>query len=525
MEKTGSTTHIEGKLMQKIVECVPNFSEGRRPEIVEALLQEIRDLAGAYVLDSEMDADHNRAVITLVGGPEAVKEAAFRMIKTAAACIDLTVHTGEHPRMGATDVVPFIPVQNMTMAECVQLAQELGQRVGEELEIPVYLYEHAAMRPERKNLAQVRKGQFEGLREAIGTHPDRVPDYGPNRIHPTAGATAIGARFFLVAYNVNLDSDDLPLAKRIVKTIRASSGGLSCVKAMGVELTDRHLVQVSMNLVDYRITSLATAYTAIRKEAEQAGVSIVESEVIGLVPQAALTDAAVELLQIRNFSRDQIIEHRIAELLNDHDASEDAFLHDLASAAPAPGGGSASAMAGALAAALTTMVCHLTVGKPTYQDVADELADVREQAQQLQRRLTELITEDSRAYEAVMAAFKRPKATDADKARRRDAIQQALQQAATTPLDTMRQALEVLKLAALVAEKGNPNAITDAGCAVHLAQAAIGGAALNVNINLRSIRDPDVIHDIDTELAHIQTTAETLAQQAFAIIASTMRDA
>jgi glutamate formiminotransferase len=239
--------------MRKLVECVPNFSEGRRPEVLAAIIGEVRDRANVFLLGQTMDADHNRAVVTLVGEPEAVKTTLFRMITKATELIDLTRHTGEHPRIGATDVVPFIPIENVTMAECVQLARNLGQQVGEELQIPVYLYEEAATRPERQNLSTIRKGQFEGLRDELGRRPDRVPDYGPNRIHPTAGATVIGARRFLIAFNVNLDSQDGSLAKHIAKTLRASSGGLPCVKALGLELKAQQCVQVSMNLTDYDV--------------------------------------------------------------------------------------------------------------------------------------------------------------------------------------------------------------------------------------------------------------------------------
>ena len=303
--------------MRKLVECVPNFSEGRRPEIVEAIVSQIKAIPGVFLLDKEMDADHNRAVVTIVGEPEAAKEAAFQMIKKAAELIDLNQHRGEHPRMGAADVVPFIPLENMNTEECIRLAQDLGKRVGEELQIPVFLYEDAATRPERKNLAQVRKGQFEGLRAEIGTNPERIPDYGPNQIHPTAGATAIGARFFLVAYNVNLASQDLALAKRIAKEIRESGGGFPCVKAMGFDLADRRIVQISMNMVNYTVTSLATAYTAIQEKAEAAGVKILESEIVGLTPRDALVEAAVDLLKIREFSQEQIIERKIAQVIGE----------------------------------------------------------------------------------------------------------------------------------------------------------------------------------------------------------------
>lgn len=504
------------------MECVPNFSEGRRPEVIEAIVAEVYDLPEVFLLGKEMDGDHNRTVITLVGDPQAVKESVFRMIKQASERIDLTTHAGEHPRMGATDVVPFVPVANITMEECVRLAKELGQRVGDELQIPVYLYEEAATRPERKNLATIRKGQFEGLRDEIGRNPDRIPDYGPHRIHPTAGATVIGARFFLIAYNVNLHSQDLALAKRIARTIRESSGGFPCVKALGLELKEKHCVQVSMNMTNYTVTSLATVYVAIREAATQAGVTVLESELIGFVPREALTDAAREVLQLKDFTSNQILENCIEQIVEEKpDESSGqlaAFLDAVASGTPTPGGGSASALAGALAGALASMVCTLTVGKKKYQDVAAEVGAVREQTQQLQNRLRELIEEDSRAYDAVLSAYRLPKVTGEEKSKRHAAIQKALQAAAGTPLEVMQQALEILKLTKILAQKGNPNAITDLGCAVHLVNAAIAGAALNVRINLSSITDPEWAAGIHTEITRIQQVAQELTQEVMTVV-------
>ncbi|MDY0091719.1 MAG: glutamate formimidoyltransferase [Candidatus Vecturithrix sp.] len=497
------------KMMRKLVECVPNFSEGRRPEIIEAIVSQIKAIPDVFLLDQEMDADHNRTVVTIVGEPEAAKEALFRMIKKAADLIDLNQHRGEHPRMGATDVVPFIPLEHMSTEECVRLARDLGKRVGDELQIPVFLYEDAATRPDRKNLASVRKGQFEGLREEIGTNPDRDPDYGPDRIHPTAGAIAIGARFFLVAYNVNLDSQDIDLAKRIAKDIRESSGGFPCVKALGFELADRHIVQISMNLVNYTVTSLATVYQAIQEKAAAAGVEILESEIVGLVPQEALVDAAVEMLQIRNFSPEQIIEHKVAQVVGEQSVDL-AFLEDLASGSPAPGGGSASALAGALAAALASMVCQLTQGKKKFAEVTQEIEAIHAKMRQVQSRLQQLVTEDTIAFNAVMDAYKLPKTTPKEQTARQEAIQHAAKRAAETPLEVMQQALEVIKSAEILAEKGNPNAITDAGCAVHLAKAAIEGAALNVKINLNSIADAAFTQRLAQEVQHIRETADRL---------------
>ena len=297
----------------KLVECVPNFSEGRRPEVLDAILGEMTAVDGVRLLDSEMDADHNRAVVTIVGEPEAVLEGVFRGMAKAAETIDLTTHEGEHPRMGATDVVPFVPVKGVTMDECVELARQLGERVGRELEIPVFLYESAARRPERQNLAKVRKGQFEGLRDEIGTNPEREPDFGPNRIHPTAGVTAIGARPFLVAYNINLGTTDLSVAKSIAKAIRHSSGGLRHVKAMGFAIKDRNIVQVSINMVNFKGTPLFRVFEMVRSEAERYGVPVIGSEVVGLVPVDALVDCAEFYLRLEDFQRDQVLENRLSE--------------------------------------------------------------------------------------------------------------------------------------------------------------------------------------------------------------------
>jgi glutamate formiminotransferase len=297
--------------MNRIVECVPNFSEGRRAEVVEQIVSAMAAVRGIKILDIKPDLDHNRTVITLVGPPETITDAAFAGIAKAAELIDLNKHVGEHPRMGAADVVPFVPVRGVTMRDCVALANALGKRVGEELRIPVFLYEAAATRPERRNLADVRKGQFEGLRELIGKEPARKPDYGPERIHPTAGATAIGAREFLIAFNVNLDSPNLALAKEIAKKVRESSGGMPCVKALGMMLAELNVAQVSMNLTNYKVTPVRKVFDAIKAEAEKAGMKIRNSELIGLAPQAAFGPGDVEYLKIADFDPKQIIENRL----------------------------------------------------------------------------------------------------------------------------------------------------------------------------------------------------------------------
>jgi glutamate formiminotransferase len=297
----------------KLVECVPNFSEGRDPEKLDTIVGAMTAVEGVRLLDKEMDADHNRAVVTIIGEPEAVLEGAFRGIEKASELVDLTGHEGEHPRMGATDVCPFVPVKGVTMDDCVELAQRLGERVGGELEIPVFLYEAAATRPTRENLAKVRKGQFEGLRDEIGTNPAKDPDYGPKKIHPTAGATAIGARPFLVAYNINLDSADVAIAKKIANSIRHARGGFRYVKAMGFEIKDRGIVQVSINMVNYKGSPLFRVFETVKREAQRYGVNVVGSEIVGLVPAEALVACADFYLQLEDFKSEQVLENLLAE--------------------------------------------------------------------------------------------------------------------------------------------------------------------------------------------------------------------
>jgi glutamate formiminotransferase len=296
----------------RLVECVPNFSEGRRPEVLEPILSAIRAVDGARVIDHSMDASHNRAVVTFVAPPEAAGEAAFRAIAEAARRIDLTAHQGEHPRIGATDVVPFVPLAGTTMSDCVALAHALGARVGGELGIPVYYYEAAARRPGRRNLPDVRNIGFEKLREAVATDPERVPDDGPRRLHPTAGATVIGARSFLIAYNVNLETEDVALAKEIAKKVRERDGGLPGIKAMGFFLDDLRCAQVSMNVCDFERTGLERVFGEIERLARERGVAVRESELVGLAPRAALPPGTAERVKLRGFDpRKQLVEELV----------------------------------------------------------------------------------------------------------------------------------------------------------------------------------------------------------------------
>ncbi|SHF03556.1 glutamate formimidoyltransferase [Caloramator proteoclasticus] len=298
--------------MAKIVECVPNFSEGRDKEKIERIVDEVRKVKGVKLLDYSSDADHNRTVVTFVGDVEGVSMAAFNMTKKATELIDMRTHTGGHPRMGAMDVIPFIPVREVTMEECVEIARDVGKRIGEELGVPVYLYEEAATRPERKNLADVRKGQYEGFFEKI-KNPDWKPDFGPSEMNEKSGCTAVGARVPLVAFNVNLNTPNLEIADKIAKTVRFIGGGLRFVKAMGVKLEDRNITQVSMNLVNYEKTAIYRAFEMVKMEAKRFGVEVVGSEIVGLVPMKALVDSLEYYLQLENFSIEQVLEHRIAE--------------------------------------------------------------------------------------------------------------------------------------------------------------------------------------------------------------------
>jgi glutamate formiminotransferase/formiminotetrahydrofolate cyclodeaminase len=498
----------------KLVECVPNFSEGRRPEVIDAICAEIGAVPGVKVVDREMDADHNRAVVTFVGPIGPAQEAAFRAMKKAAALIDLRTHQGAHPRMGATDVVPFIPLGDTTTEECVAAAKALGERVGRELAIPVFLYADAAARPERRDLANIRKGQFEELRAAIGTDPARDPDFGPRKIHESAGCTAIGARFFLVAYNVNLATNDVALAKKIAKEIREKDGGLPGVKALGFHLADRDVAQVSMNLVDYRKTSPGTAYEEIRRRAEAAGVKVLESEVVGLVPQAAITRAFLDLTKPRGWTDDLVLEKRIGTA-DPLDACAP-FLAQLASESPTPGGGSAAALAGAMGAALVVMVCNLTIGRDKFKDVADELRGVHAEATKLQAAMSALVRRDAEAYAGFVEAMKLPKATDAEKAARKKAMGEAAIRAAEIPLETMRVSLAVMRLAAVVAKKGNPHAASDGAVAALMARAALRSADMNVRINLPSVQDEAIRARMLAEANALAAETEAIERAAIA---------
>ncbi|MBN2003238.1 MAG: glutamate formimidoyltransferase [Anaerolineae bacterium] len=460
--------------MKPLVECVPNFSEGQRSEVIAEIVAAMRAVPEVRVLDVESDADHNRSVVTLIGPPIAVQAAAFQGIKTAAQLIDLDVQRGEHPRLGATDVVPFIPIHGVQMQECIALARDLGRRVGDELGIPVYLYERAALRPERENLEDVRRGEYEQLKREIGQNPARDPDFGPRQVGK-AGATIIGARSYLIAFNAYLNTDDIGIARNIAKAVRHSNGGYRYIKAMGILVGGQ--AQVSMNFTNFRATPLHRVIETVRSEAARYGALVTRTELVGLTPQEALLDAACWYLQMDGFEADrQLLESKLAAL------GEEApwgFVDAVAANSPTPGGGAVAALAGTLASALTSMVGRLTVGKSRYADVWDEMETAVLKSEKLRTALTAQIAEDSAAFDAVMLAYKLPKNEPA----RESTLRAAITRAAEVPLSTARHALEVLKLALSVATNGNPNAISDAATSAWMAMAAIQSAVWNVRVN------------------------------------------
>ncbi len=506
--------------MPKLVECVPNFSEARRPEVVEAIVAEARAVEGVTVLGCESDADHNRSVLTLAGPHEPVLEAAFRCARKAAATIDLRTHTGAHPRMGATDVVPFVPLGDTTMEECVALAKRLGKRMAEELKVPCYLYAEAAARPERRKLADVREGQFEGIRDSIGTDPARAPDFGPAAVHPSAGVTAVGARFFLIAYNVNLASRDLALAKRIAKSLRESDGGMPGVQAAGFDLPDQGKVQVSMNLLDYRKTGMRRVFLKVKGKARKGGATVAESEIVGLIPRGALHQIVEEGLQLSAPLASKIVEDNVSggggsAPIDPYDAPLP-FVDLLASEAPSPGGGSASALAGSMGAALAAMVGRLTVGREKYAQHEEAMQRVVKEGEDLRRALHRQVRTDAKAYDGVMAALKKPKKTDEEKRARAAAMEAAGRHATEVPLESARLCMRSVRAAAEAAEKGNRNAASDGCVAVLLSRAALRGSCFNVRINLPMLKDEAWKKATLDEVLAMEREAEELERRAIA---------
>jgi len=491
--------------MSQLIECIPNFSEARRPEVVDQIVSAVTSVDEVHLLDRSSDQDHNRTVLTFAGPPQAVEEAAFRAIKTAAELIDLNKHTGEHPRIGATDVCPFVPLTDISMEECVAAAKRLGQRVGDELGIPVYLYEQAATRPERANLENIRRGQFEGLKEEIASDPDRKPDFGPSELG-AAGATVIGARSYLIAYNIYLTSDDVEIAKKIAKTIRHSSGGLRYVKALGLLVEGR--AQVSMNLTDYHKTPLALVVETIRREAARYGVGIHHSELVGLIPQEALVDSAVWYTQLDAFDKGQILESRLYTATASNVTRDcPSFIDELAAPTPTPGGGSAAAYAAAMGAGLVAMVAGITIRKKKYADVAAQMQAIRVHAEKLREELTYAVEDDAGAFETVMGAYRLPKGTAEEQAARTASIQSATLNAAHVPLHVAEDAVKVMELALMCVESANVNAISDAASAAAMAKAGLMAAGYNVRINVAALPDPSAGENYADQIRELEAQA------------------
>jgi len=441
--------------MKRLIECVPNFSEGRDPAKVDAIVAAMSGVSGVYVLDREMDADHNRCVITLAGEPDAVSEAALRGVGKAMELIDLTKHTGAHPRVGATDVVPFIPIEGVTLEDCVALAKRTGHEIWSRYRIPVFFYEAAAQRPDRVNLENIRRGQFEGLQLEMKHNHDRQPDVGEPKLHPTAGVTVVGARKFLVAYNVNLNTSDVGIANKIAKAIRFSSGGLRYVKSMGVELKARNLAQVSINLTDFEQTPMHRVYEMVKREAARYGAVPVGSEIVGLIPKKAIEMAADFFLQLENFSPEQVFENKLAGALSGAppEAGKDGklaslarpFLDAVAAPSATPGGGSVSALAGAMAASLGQMVAGLSRKKKSQAAHVDQLSTELDSLRRIADELAEAIDRDAASYDAVMAAFKLPQGDAEEVQKRESAIQAATRVASEVPLRVAEQTVALFE--------------------------------------------------------------------------------
>ncbi len=521
----------------KIVECVPNFSEGRDREIINSIAKEIESTSEVKLLDVDPGESTNRTVVTFIGTPQGVKEAAFKAIKKAAELIDMRKHKGAHGRIGATDVCPFVPVSGVTMEDCVKLAHELGEKVSRELGIPVFLYEEAAQKPERKNLANIRKGEYEGLPEKL-KDPEWAPDYGQPVFNPKSGATVIGAREFLIAYNINLNTRDQKLAHEIALSLREmgrakkdkdgniirdaegkaimAPGKFKEVKAVGWYIEDYGIAQISINFINYKITPPHLVFDEAVREAEKLGLRVTGSELVGLIPKEAMLIAGRYYLEKQGKSpgvpEEELIKVAVASLgLNDvapfdpqkkiieYQFKEDEssllrlnlreFANELSLDSPTPGGGSTAALFGALSASLSSMVSNLTIGKKGYEKVEKDMKKNAVNAQLLKDELLRAVDADTKAFNKVMTAYKLPKATGEQEKERARAVEEALKEATLVPLSVLEKSVEALKLAKVAALKGNKNSLSDAGVAALAAQAAAQGAYYNIKINLPNIQD------------------------------------
>jgi len=494
-----------------LVECVPNFSEGRTVEVVRALVACVESAPGVFLLDQEMDWDHHRSVLTYVGSPDATAEAAVNLARKARDLIDLRTHQGGHPRVGATDVVPFIPIRGITMDDCIALAKRVGQRIGSELDIPVFLYERASSRPGRVNLEDIRRGGLEGLAQRMAGDPAWTPDFGPPSMHPTAGATVVGVRPSLIAYNVDLQGEDLATAKAIAKSVRASGGGLPAVKAIGVEMKSRRRVQVSMNLTNVDDTPIHTAFDAVKREAAQHGIEVERSEIIGLVPQAALLQVVQARLQLKGFTPDQVLETRLEKVLSEKPPSRgdwneglSRFLSAVSAGTPTPGGGSVASLGGALAASLGLMACRATVA--TQQRTqgsatpSPNFSEMEERLTTLQQRMAQLIHADAAAYEAVLKGYRMPK----DHPSRAQAIAESLRVATEVPLESASLADETAMLLVELRDRVKPAVKPDLKVGLLMAVAAIAGGVENADENLKALQNQPVPAELRQRVEYLR---------------------
>jgi glutamate formiminotransferase/formiminotetrahydrofolate cyclodeaminase len=499
--------------MKRLIECVPNFSEGRDQAKVDAIVKAMSSVPGVYVLDREMDADHNRCVITLAGDPDAIAEGAISGAGKAMELIDMNQHAGAHPRVGATDVIPFIPIEGVTIEDCVALAHRVGNEIWKRYRIPIFFYEAAATRPDRVNLENVRRGQFEGLRVEMKKNHDRQPDVGEPKLHPTAGVTVVGARKFLIAYNVNLNTPEVGIANKIAKAIRFSSGGLRYVKSMGVELKARNLAQVSINLTDFEQTPMHRVYEMVKREAERYGVMPVGSEIVGLVPKKAIEMAADFFLQLEAFSPAQVFENKLEAVLGGApvDAKEGKlanlarpFLDVVASPSATPGGGSVSAYAAALAAALGQMVAGLSRKKKSQAMHVEPLSEELDSLRKTADELVEAIDRDAASYDAVMAAFKLPQGSAVEIATRETAIQKATRNAADVPLQVAEKAAQLHQQLLQLESIAAASMKSDLQVARLMAVAGAQGALANVEINLDGLKDAAYVEETREKVAELR---------------------
>jgi glutamate formiminotransferase/formiminotetrahydrofolate cyclodeaminase len=493
---------------EPLVVCVPNFSEGRRAEVMDAICDALSSVPGARLVYRQADAEHNRLDTTVVGPPEAVRASALAGAAKAVELIDVERHRGAHPRMGAADVIPFVPLRGISMEACVELARSFATELAETLDLPVYLYDRAALVPERTSLAEVRRGELEGLREAIA-RGERLPDLGPHRIG-RAGATAVGARKALIAFNVYLTGSEAD-AKEIAKAVRESSGGLPAVRAIGFAVPERGCVTVSMNLVDHEVTGLRAAFDAVRAEGERRGMQVLSGEIVGLVPQAAISEDDPTYLRLEGFDAEhQILERLVSGGGGIRDQEVRAFLDVLASDSPTPGGGAVAGLAGAAGAALIEMVARLTIGRDGYADVAERMGAMLAEAETERAAFLDLADRDANAFDGVMVAYKMAKGTEAEKAARAEAIQRGYEAAASVPLEVARHAVALMELAREATEKGNVNAASDGASAAAMLFAAATCAVFNVEINAASIKDAATVARMHGEVATLRAEAAAL---------------